>query len=416
MTQPPPSNSTAAQAICLVAAMCIAQVLGMLGVFAFPALLPHFIHLWDLTNSQAGWISGVYFVGYSIAVPVLTSLTDRIDSRKIYIISCGVSIISNLGFVVFSQGFWSALIFRALCGLGLAGTFIPGLKALVDRLESPFLPRAISFYTACFGLGMSVSFYYTGRIFNWLGWEPVFFTAAAASGMSLMICLVLLSPKPVEPSKNFSPGIQNTLDFKPIWQNYPARTYIIAYMCHMWEMFAARSWMVAFLAYAVSQHPYPAPLMAPTTVMAVAGIFGMIASILFGELAEKFGRRRVVSCVMTISGLLGLSLGFLAGIPFPALICLCIVYTVFFQGDSAAIHAGVITAADPDRRGGTMALQSLAGFTAASLSPIAVGFILDITGGGKTTLSWGFTFGAMSITAFLGLFLLFKTQNKKNSI
>jgi MFS family permease len=415
MNRTQPSGSTVANAFSIVAAMCIAQVLGMLGVFAFPALLPHFIHLWDLTNSQAGWISGIYFVGYSIAVPVLTSLTDRIDSRKIYIASCLVSMISNIGFVVFSQGFWSALIFRALCGLGLAGTFIPGLKALVDRLENRYLPRAISFYTACFGLGMSISFYYAGVIFKWLGWEPVFFTAAASSGFALIICLVILAPKPVEKPKNSSPGILSTLDFKPVWQNYPARTYIIAYMCHMWEMFAARSWMVAFLTYAVSLQSSPTPFMDPTTVMAVAGIFGMIASILFGELAVKFGRRRIVSIVMTISGLFGLSLGFLADVPFPALICLCIGYTIFFQGDSASIHAGVITAADPGRRGGTMALQSLAGFTAASISPIAVGFILDITGGGKSTISWGLTFGTMSITAFLGLFLLFRAQNKNSN-
>jgi cyanate permease len=62
-----------------------------------------------------------------------------------------------------------------------------------------------------------------------------------------------------------------------------------------------------------------------------------------------------------------------------------------------------------------MALQSLAGFTAAAISPIAVGFILDITGGGKSTISWGLTFGAMSITAFLGLFLLFRAQNKNSN-
>ncbi|MFH2093601.1 MAG: MFS transporter [Pseudomonadota bacterium] len=392
----------------LVAAMCIAQVLGMLGVFAFPALLPHFMKIWGLTNSQAGWISGIYFAGYSIAVPVLTSMTDRIDSRRIYLASCFVSMLANIGFAFFSQGFWTALIFRALCGIGLAGTFIPGLKALIDRLENRFLPRAIAFYTACFGLGMSLSFYYAGIIFKWLGWKPVFFIAAACSGFVLLLCLIILVPRPIQRTEKPTPGI---LDFRPVWQNSLARTYIIAYMCHMWEMFAARSWMVAFLTFAMTLQASPATFMAPTTVMAVAGIFGMIASILFGELAVKFGRRKIVSAVMTVSGLFGLSLGFLADAPFPVLICLCIGYTVFFQGDSAAIHAGVITAADPDRRGATMALQSLAGFAAASLSPIAVGFILDLTGGGNNTLSWGLTFGAMGITAFLGLFLLFRTRN-----
>lgn len=411
MNQTASSGSTPAKAVSLVSAMCMAQVLGMLGVFAFPALLPHFMNLWELTNSQAGWISGIYFAGYSIAVPVLTSLTDRIDSRKIYLASCFVSMMANMGFAFFSQGFWTALIFRALCGIGLAGTFIPGLKALIDRLEVRFLPRAIAFYTACFGLGMSISFYYAGVIFKWLGWKPVFFIAAACSGFVLLLCLMILIPRPVARTAGSSPGILGTLDFRPVWQNPRARTYIIAYMCHMWEMFAARSWMVAFLTFAMTLHAGSADLMAPTTVMAVAGIFGMMASILFGELAVKFNRRRIVSMVMAVSGLIGLSLGFLADVPYSVLVCLCIGYTVFFQGDSAAIHAGVITAAEPDRRGATMALQSLAGFAAASLSPIAVGFVLDITGGTNSTLSWGLTFGAMGITAFLGLFLLFNSHN-----
>jgi len=63
MNRTPPLGLTAAKAFSIVAAMCIAQVLGMICVFAFPALLPYFINLWDLTNNQAGWISGIYFVG-----------------------------------------------------------------------------------------------------------------------------------------------------------------------------------------------------------------------------------------------------------------------------------------------------------------------------------------------------------------
>ena len=397
-----------------MATMCIAQVLGMLGVFAFPALLPHFIDLWELTNSQAGWISGIYFVGYSVVVPLLTSLTDRIDSRKIYLVSCFVGMMANIGFAFFSQGFWSALIFRGLCGIGLAGTFIPGLKALIDRLEIRFLPRAISFYTACFGLGMSLSFYYAGIIFKWFGWKAVFFIAAASSGWVLVLCFLILVPKPVVRFENLSSGILSSLDFRPVWQNCTARTYILSYMCHMWEMFAARSWMVAFLTFALATQGDPTPFMVPTTVMAVAGIFGMVASILFGELAAKLGRRKVVSFVMTVSGLLGIGIGFLAQIPYTALVCLCIGYTIFFQGDSAAIHAGVITSADPDRRGATMALQSLAGFAAASLSPIVVGVVLDRTGGGNSSFSWGVTFGTMAMAAFLGLFLLVKTRNPEN--
>jgi predicted MFS family arabinose efflux permease len=148
--------------------------------------------------------------------------------------------------------------------------------------------------------------------------------------------------------------------------------------------------------------------------MAVAGIGGMMASIAGGELAIRLGRHRVVTAIMGVSSLLALTIGFSARLPYNAVVILCLVYTLFFQGDSAAIHAGVITAAKPERQGATMALQSLGGFAAASLGSVVAGMILDLTGGGATSLSWGLTFGSMGIAAALGPVLLQRTRRRFN--
>ncbi len=405
----PETKTSRFGAFILIAAMCMAEVLGMLGVFAFPALLPYFLKSWNLSHIQAGWINGIYFAGYTAAVPLLTGLTDRIDARRIYLMSGTLGGLSNLGFAFLASGFWSALIFRGLSGLGLAGTFIPGLKAIIDRLKPSSQPRAISFYTAFFGLGVSVSFYFAGRVFGMSGWQQVFSIAAAGSALSLFLAFWVLNPRSLSAVSLETPKT-HIFDFRPVWKNRPARAYIFAYMCHMWEMFAARSWMVAFLTFSISLQKRPTGLMAPTTVMAVAGIGGMLASIAGGELAVRLGRRRVVTAIMSISFLLALTVGFSARLPYDAVVALCLIYTMFFQGDSAAIHAGVITAALPERQGATMALQSLGGFAAASLGSVAAGMVLDLTGGGSTSLSWGLTFGAMGIAAALGPVLLRRTH------
>jgi len=410
---PPDTETSSLEAFILIAAMCGAEVLGMLGVFAFPALLPYFLKSWDLSNIQAGWINGIYFAGYTAAVPLLTGLTDRVDARRIYLIFTTLGGLSNLGFAFMASGFWSALFFRCLSGLGLAGTFIPGLKALIDRLESSTQPRAISFYTAFFGLGVSVSFYFAGQVFRWFGWKQVFDIAAMGSAFSLVLAFWVLKPKSISSAVLETTKV-HIFDFRPVWKNRPARAYIFAYMCHMWEMFAARSWLVAFLSFSITLQKAPTGLMAPTTVMAVAGIGGMLASIAGGELAVRLGRRRVVTTIMGVSCLLAMTIGFSAGLPYHAVVILCLVYTLFFQGDSAAIHAGVITAAKPERQGATMALQSLGGFAAASLGSVAAGMILDLTGGGATSLSWGLTFGSMGIAAALGPVLLHQTHRRLN--
>ncbi len=389
----------------------------MLGVFAFPALLPQFRDLWRLSNSQAGWINGVYFAGYTLAVPLLTTLTDRVDARRVYAVSCVLGALSNLGFAFLTAGFWSALLFRALCGLGLAGTFIPGLKALIDRLETRAHPRAIAFYTACFGLGMSISFYSAGRMFAWSGWRAAFGAAALGSGLALILALLVLAPQAIPATAGGRRAGAGILDFRPVWRNREARAYILTYACHMWEMFAARSWMVAFLTFALAAGAPGAGGMAPTTVMAVAGIGGTAASILGGELAVRLGRRRVVAAVMWTSALIALAIGFSARLPYGTVVLMCIVYTLFFQGDSAAIHAGVITAAEPLRRGATMALQSLAGFAAASAGSVAAGAVLDATGGGATTGSWVLTFAAMGLVGALGpVFLRWRSSSRPSAL
>jgi hypothetical protein len=46
----------------------MAEVLGMAGYSIVPALLPQFFEAWSLTNAQGGWLAGMLFAGYMLAV------------------------------------------------------------------------------------------------------------------------------------------------------------------------------------------------------------------------------------------------------------------------------------------------------------------------------------------------------------
>ena len=63
------------------AAIVAAQVLVQIGAFTLPALLPHYLEDWSLTGLEAGWLIGIFFAAYVVAVPVLVSLTDRLPAR-----------------------------------------------------------------------------------------------------------------------------------------------------------------------------------------------------------------------------------------------------------------------------------------------------------------------------------------------
>lgn len=63
--------------------VCLAEIFGLASIAVFPALLPTFQTEWSLSNTAAGWISAAYYAGYMILVPALSSITDRVDARRI---------------------------------------------------------------------------------------------------------------------------------------------------------------------------------------------------------------------------------------------------------------------------------------------------------------------------------------------
>src|SRR5690606_2371364 len=84
--------------------MCFAEALSMTGFAAYTTLLPQLQREWGLSNSEAGAISGFLFAGYMVSVPVLTSLTDRMDTRRIYLGACIIGSLGAAIFALYGQG------------------------------------------------------------------------------------------------------------------------------------------------------------------------------------------------------------------------------------------------------------------------------------------------------------------------
>jgi MFS family permease len=395
----------------IVGFMCLAEVLTMLGVFTFPSLMPEFIEVWQLSNTEAGWIAGIALGGYALSVPVLVSLTDRIDARYVYTGGALLTAAALFGFAYLATGFWSALALRMLAGVGLAATYMPGLRVLVDRYGGQKQARALAFYTASFSLGTAISFYFSGEVGARLGWVDAHIIAGFGAIASAV--LVFLAMQPITPQK---PDVKTRLlDFRPVLRNREAMGYVLAYCAHSWELFAMRSWLVAFLAYSLTLQGSSEGAIAPTVVATLSAFFAMITSIGGNELADRFGRRRMVIVFLISAGTMALFIGSLAALPYWIVVLLVIFYAGLVQLDSAALTAGAVMAADKGRRGATLGLHALIGFGGGAVGPLVVGMVLDMTGGGLTTTSWGYAFASMGIIALLGPIALWKLRGHSST-
>ncbi|MGE0736154.1 MAG: nitrate/nitrite transporter [Alphaproteobacteria bacterium] len=380
----------------IVAALCATEALGMLGFAAFPALVPDFIAAWRLSNTQAGLIAGIYFGGYMACVPVLVSLTDRVDPKKIYVWSIVVAALAQIGFALFATGFWSALVFQALAGAALAGAYMPGLKILSDNVTGPRQSRYIAFYTATFSLGSALSYFIAGEVGRVWGFAWAFATTGAVgfASAAMAAALVPTSPKPA------APAAHRLLDFRPVLRDRPTMAYVFGYAAHMWELFGLRAWLVAFLVFAQSLHPEQSPWLTAATVAALVNLIGLPCSIGGNELAMRYGRRRVLTYIMLTSAAIACTIGFLAALPFWAVTLLCLVWAMFVTGDSASLTAGAVLAIRPEIRGAAMAVHSTVGFGFGFLGSVALGIVLDLAG--STILGWGLAFATLGIGCAFG--------------
>jgi len=385
-----------------VIAMCLAEVLGMLSFGTFQALIPTFKADWGISNTEAGWISGIYFAGYVGSVPVLSSLADRIDPKRIMLASLAIGGLASLGFALFAEGFWTALLLRALHGIGLAGTYMPGLKALSDHVGGPRQSRYVSFYTSSFGIGAGLSFLFAGAIAPSFGWGWAFGVNAVGATLAAVLIVAILpwaGPQAATPEHHL-------LDFRPVFRNRDAMGYILAYCGHNWELFAFRSWVVAFLVFAATRHPDSWIGIDATAIAAVVTLLGVPSSIFGNELALHRGRRRVIMAIMIVSVLLSLVIGAAAGLSYGLVVSLCLLYGALLTGDSGAITAGTVAAATEGARGATLAIHAMIGFVGGIFGPLCVGIVLDAAGGGDSLLGWSLgvaVMGAGSAAALLAI-------------
>lgn len=363
----------------------------MSGFATYPALLPVLREAWAMTGAEAGLVGGAFFFGYMVSVPLLSGLTDRVDAKRVFALSCVLASVGALGFGRLASGVWSGVFWQALSGAGLAGTYMPGLKALTDRVTGPKQSRYVSFYTATFGVGTSFSLLLAGWLDARLGWALTFQALALFPLMAAPLVLWGLSAKP--PPASGAPWWPR---FGGVWADAGTRTYIVGYAVHCWELFGLRSWQVAFFTFAFGLGAMQA-WVSPTEAAAVLNLLGLPASILGNEMAGRIGRQRWIAAMMLSAGALSWLVGMTAALPWVITLLAMAVYNVTVMADSASLTAGLVAASDPARRGAAMALYSLGGFGAGFVSPVVFGAVLDAFGGNQSLLAWSMGLGVLGL-------------------
>lgn len=388
--------------------LCVAQLFIMLVFINYSAVLPILKQEWGMNNTMAGSIFSVYQFGYILSGVILSTLTDRCNIRNIFLVSALWSALANLLFALYAHDYLSAMLLRGITGIGMGGTYMPGLKLVAERFDSRQRGRAVGIYVGSLVLGASLSLFVTGFLTTVTGWRTAFMLCSVGVLFGTALSVLVFR------------GHRQTIHARKAEENYvtavvknrPAMLMILGYGAHMWEMYGMRSWLAPFFTASLLRYGLTTGVATGWGATASALIIGIgtLATAVTGTLSDRFGRTRTIAVTMTASSLLSFCFGWLInGSPYLAL-AVGMVYGYLIVAESPVFSTGLTELVSPSFLGSAMGMQSLIGYSLAMISPTVFGWALDLCKGWQPLpgidAAWGVGFATCGMGALLGPFCM----------
>jgi MFS family permease len=390
--------------------LCLVQLFIMMVFINYSAVLPQLKDEWGMNNTMAGSILSVYQLGYIASGVILSALTDRLNTRNIFIASALWSASANLLFALYAHDYASALVFRALTGIGMGGTYMPGIKLVAERFAANERGRAIGIYVGSLMLGASLSLALTGWLSSAFGWRNAFLAGSAF--VYLGTALSLLVFRGYRPVFHQKVAARKGLAAETLG-NRSALLMILGYASHMWEMYGMRGWIAPFFTASLIAHGIArgvAPGWAATAAALVIGV-GALSTALTGSLSDRLGRTRTISIVMAGSACCSFAFGWLINCQPVYAVGFGLVYGFLVSAESPVFSTALTELVTPAYLGAAMGMQSLIGYSLAMISPTVFGWALDLTHNyrplGGFSVDWGIAFATAGLGGVAGPFFMY---------
>jgi MFS family permease len=361
---------------------------------AYAAALPVLQREWQLSGTAAGSIASAFQIAYALSLMACSELADRIGARRVFLWGTAASAAGAVAFAAFARDYWTALGLSTLLALTLGGTYTTGILLVAENVPVARRGRAMGAYIAGHSLGLTVALALTGVALPRGGYVLAFWLLALGSlvGGGLAWLAARASANVVTPRAG-------GLRFRhAVLKNRPAMLVIAGYTFHSWELLGMWAWTPAFLAAcfvaAGSELTRGAGLGASMT--ALFHLTGMVAALLAGILADRFGRTPVIFAMASASAACSLGFGWLLGAPLALVVGVGLLYGFSALGDSPIYSTAITEVVPPAYRGSALALRSLLGYGAGAIAPLVFGAILDWYGTG-TAGAWGWAFVSLGI-------------------
>ena len=322
-----------------------------------------------VSTQQLGYITGIFFLSYSLFQIPAGWLNDRIGFRSMLVASLCLLGGFALCFGVLGLSFGMLIVFRFLAGIGHSGYPCSCAKAVVSNFSVEKRTFAQSILLSSAGLAMTIGPMVAVSALTHIGWRGSF------AGLGLMACAVaivifMLVQKPAAAPKSAS-----SVSYRTLLKSPTVILLFIAIFCINIPSYGLMAWLPKFL---VQQRHMPLEISG--LVIAAGGLGIWISSLGTGWLVGKYfqGREPGVIVICSLISSLCIFAIYHTGSPVAASIFLFL-GQVFLMGSFVTVFTLPMKRLPVETMGAAMGLINTGGTLGGFVSPIVMGYLIGVS-------------------------------------
>ena len=364
------------------------------------ALLP-ISREFNLPAQQLGYITGMFFLAYSLFQIPAGWLNDRFGYKKV--LACSLTLLGGfaLCFGVLGFGLGLLVTFRFLSGIGHSGYPTSCAKSVVANFALEERTFAQSILLSSAGLAMTLGPLLAVYCLSHFGWRGSFSTLGL---MAFAVAALILFLVPSPPKNSQTAGSHASANYLSLLKNPIVTVLFFANFCVNIPAYGLMAWLPKYL---VQQRGFS--LDVSGLIVAIGGLGIWISSLSTGWLVGKYLQGREPKVILYGSLLSGICIWMVYASTSIYVTCLFL-----FLGNICLMSSFVTTFTLPMKRlpthlmGGAIGLLNTGGTLGGFVAPIVMGYLITLTHGYHATFI--FLALAMWVSGLLMLPLISKTR------
>jgi MFS family permease len=385
-----------------LALLSMSELLCMSLWFSASAVVPALRIEWRLSEATASWLTIAVQLGFVVGtlLSAFLNLPDIFSTRRLFAISAFVGALTNALFGLLAQGPKSAVAFRFLTGMFLAGVYPPGMKIMATWFRER---RGMALGVLVGALTLGKASPYLVNAVGSANWRHnVLFVSLLAVLGGLVVQLFIEDGPYALSGARF-----DWTQVIKIFGNRGVRLANFGYLGHMWELYAMWTWIPVMIRASLALHG-DKPAWAEVASFLVIGC-GAIGCVAAGLVADRVGRTLVTSWAMAISGSCCLVIGLLFGASPIPLLLVAAIWGASVVADSAQFSTCVTELGDPRYLGTALTIQTCLGFLLTTISIELIPRCVNIVG-------WRYAFMILAPGPLVGVLAMLRLRGLPEAV